>query len=127
MSNNTILETFISAADLSAKRRYAVTPATTTPSNRTQYVTLSTANEAAIGIIVDAPLSTVGNPFTVCVFGKCLAKIGDTVAVGDFLKTDSSGRLVPAALTEDNNIIARAEKAGVVGDEIDVFVSKFTL
>lgn len=76
------------------------------------------ANQASDGILQNAPVS--GDACDVCFEGFCKAVYGATVAAGDFLTTDSSGRLVTA--TSGQIAIAKAYTAGVVGDIASVKV-----
>lgn len=47
-------------------------------------------------------------------------KLGGTVAVGDWLTSDASGRAI-ATTTTGNQVIGRAELAGVSGDIVPYF------
>mgnify|MGYP001766677445 CR=1 FL=1 len=119
-------KSFISAADLSAKTGYAVKLNGSLTNGQAQ-VALAGANETAIGIIKDGGRAS-GDEVSVVFEGATNeARLGDTVTVGDFLKVDSTGRLVTATATGDINIIAQALKSGAVGELIPVIIVKFVL
>lgn len=88
-----------------------------TAADRT-YLRVAAANARIDGILQNAP--TQGEAADVCFSGISKAVYGGTVAAGDFLTTDTSGRLVTAATGELAG--AKAFMAGVVGDVATVRV-----
>ena len=65
----------------------------------------------------------VGDAITVCVQGRCLARISENAALGARLGADGSGDLELADLAT-NSIIAIALQAGSAGDIIAVDVQR---
>lgn len=82
-----------------------------TAADRT-YLRVAAANARIDGILQNAPVA--GDACDVAFDGFCKATYGGTVTAGDYLTTDSSGRLVTAATGELAG--AKAIVAGVVSD-----------
>lgn len=76
------------------------------------------ATDKAIGILQDNP-NTSGNPAEIAISGVCKAFYGGTVAQGDSVGTDASGRMVTRAetstggTTAGNFVLALALQNGV--------------
>lgn len=88
------------------------------------YLRVSAANALSIdGILQNAPIS--GDAADVCFSGVSKAVFGGTVAAGDYMATDASGRLVTA--TTGQNAVARAMMAGVVSDIATVRILNATI
>jgi len=81
---------------------------------------VATANAKCLGI-TGAPATAAEEEIPIIMFGEAEALLGDTVSHGDWLKSDASGDLVPAATAADN-VIALALEDGVDGDIARVFV-----
>lgn len=72
------------------------------------HAVIAGANAVCIGIAAeDAPSGAVGDAVAAAVAGETIAQIGAAVTAGQFLKSDATGKLVPAAAAGDN-IIAQA-------------------
>lgn len=99
------------AADLSAKQFYAVKITAARAVNLA-----STGGEAIYGILQNKPTS--GQAADVGLMGISKAIAGGTIAAGDYLMTDTSGKLITA--TSTNHRIAQALEAGVVNQIITV-------
>lgn len=87
------------------------------------YLLQTAANGRSDGILQNNPVS--GDACNVCYAGICKAVLGGTVAAGDFLTTDTSGRLVTA--TTGQLACAKAMMAGAVGDIATVKVFNGTI
>lgn len=101
------------AADLSTSQYQAIVV------NTSGQAALAGANAAlADGILHNLPKS--GEMARVIIARGVVAKarLGGTVTQGAHLTTDATGRLVVA--TTGQNVVAKAHRAGVVGDIIDV-------
>lgn len=73
--------------------------------------------DSIIGVTTDIP-AALGERADVILAGVADVLYGGTVARGDWLTTDASGRAVTAAPTAgvNNNVIGRALVSGVLGD-----------
>ena len=81
------------------------------------------ANAPAFAILEESNVS-IGEPISAIVLGEAVAVIGAAVNAGQYLVTDSQGRLVPATGVSNQNIVARAVSSGSsAGDYIVVLVS----
>jgi len=81
------------------------------------------ANAPAFAILEESNVS-IGDTISAVVFGEAVAVIGAAVAAGQYLVSDSQGRLVPASGNLNQNIVARAVSSGsVAGDYIIAFVN----
>lgn len=79
------------------------------------------AGQRAFGIVAETVSS--GEAATVVRFGDALAIAGGTVAYGDYVKVDATGKLVTIAGTAGEEIVGRAESAAAAsGNEFIVFV-----
>lgn len=84
----------------------------------------SAATDKVIGIAQNE-VTASGDTVEVAIQGGgAKAKLGGTVAFGDFLASNGSGALV-ATTTADDNVIAQAMQSGVSGDVIGVEVVSF--
>ena len=101
--------TLIAAADMSAKRFYAISV------DSAGKAAIVGANERIAGIIQDAPKADQAG--AVVINGVSLAVYGGTVTAGADLITDSAGRLVAATGGAGEVIVATALTGGAV-DEI---------
>lgn len=91
---------------------------------RTNIALAAAATDAIIGI-AQVACANVGDPVEVAVPGggaKGLA--GGTITAGDFLTSDSSGKLVTTTSANDH-VIAQAMESAVVGDLLAVHVVSF--
>jgi len=94
MSDN-IIKSFYASADLSAKQYYVVKP-----SSGDLQCALGTNSERTIGVLQNKPAS--GEAAAVCVAGVCKAMLGaDSLSVGDFLTSDTLGKLVQTAAADE--------------------------
>jgi hypothetical protein len=86
----------------------------------------ATANAVCYGITA-APTTVADEDAPVVQFGETEAMLGDTVTLGThfFLKSDSTGRLVPIGSGSAQNIVAIPLESGAVGDIAHVFVMRF--
>jgi hypothetical protein len=81
----------------------------------------SAATDKIMGISNSAP-SAADEMMEVCLQGGgAKGKLGGTVAAGDFLTSDASGKLI-ATTTENDRLIAMAMEAGAADDLIAVEV-----
>jgi len=122
MDNTKVTKSFISQADYSAKKGYAVYVNATIGFNKQPKVTLAGANAAnVIGIVEDGGRQS-GDEVCVVVSGSVEMAILGTggATVGDFLKTDSNGALVTSLGSGTDNVVAVALGTGVAGDFIPV-------
>lgn len=107
------LGTIVAAADLSAKRYYAVALGSG------GWGVPSVAGQKVAGILLNDPES--GQVAEVQTSEICPAKFGGTIAAGDRLSVTSAGKLKVAE--KGDYVIARALVAGVDGDEGTVLVT----
>jgi len=112
---------FISAADLSDKVGYAVKLDGTLGFNNQPKVNLAGAGDVVIGIIYDGGRQS-GDEVTVVLAGICEGYCGDTVVVGNLLKAEAGGGLVPAANTTDEQVCAIALGSGADGEKVAVLI-----
>jgi hypothetical protein len=104
----------VAAADLSAKQFYAVKITGPRAVNLA-----STGGEAIYGILQNNPIS--GLAADVGIDGVTKAVIGAAVTAGDFLMTDTSGRLITS--TGSNHRVAQTLETGsTAGQLVTVFV-----
>jgi len=86
-------------------------------------VAATAATDKIIGILQNAPTA---NQFADVLLrnsaGTSKAKLGGTVAAGDYLTSNGSGALV-TTVTAGNEIVGRAIKAGASGDVAEVIVN----
>ncbi len=75
------------------------------------------ATDLLVGVLQNAPTS--GEQATYRFLGTSKVKLGGTVAIGDWVTTDSAGKGV-ATTTDGNIVIGKALDAGVDGDIIEV-------
>lgn len=99
---------FTAAEDLSAKQYYAVSLGSSGVSAAT------VAGQKVVGILQNDPAS--GAAASVAIGGISLAKMGGTVAIGDYLTPTSAGKLV-ASQNVDDHIVGIALAAGA-SDEL---------
>jgi len=125
MSNDRVVKTYAAKADYSAKQGYAVFLDDEDAVKNTPVATLCTANARGIGIIVDPPYAA-DYGMGVCVDGYCKAIAGGTVTVGNPLKADANGALVLAD-TDQDKVIAIAQKDAASGEQFDVKISVYDL
>lgn len=81
------------------------------------------ATDKLIGV-VEGVAPALGERFTVVLFGLADVTYGGTVARGDPLTSDASGRAVTAAPAAGSNVrlIGFARQSGVVGDVAEIMV-----
>ena len=73
-------------------------------------------------ILVEAGGSETNAECTICLYGKCKAKIGNGgVNEGADLTSDTNGEVI-ATTTADNFTVGRALHAGADGDECEILV-----
>lgn len=117
-SGEILSDTYKAAADLSTKQYYAMKIA-----GDNQVNICSAATDAAFGILLNKPVS--GGAAEVVTVGKTYAITdgsGTSIAAGDWLGPNSSGKLVKKA-TADYSVCARALQASSAdGTIIEVFV-----
>ena len=75
------------------------------------------------GITTDVGCSQAGNRIDVQEDGETRLTLGGTVAAGDWLASDDSGRGVAAT---EGNIIAQAKESGNPNEGIRVNITRFT-
>lgn len=76
------------------------------------------AGESGLGVIQDEPIA--GEPGNVMIIGVSKVECGDTIGQGDPVKSDASGKGVPAS---DGDItLGTALEAGADGEVIDVLI-----
>ena len=117
MSDN-IVKSFEAAEDLSAKRYYAVQP-----SSGDKKCALGTNSERCLGILQNKPES--GEVAQVVIAGICPAIINtNSLSVGDFLTSDTLGKLVQTAAADEFVIAMLVDDSDTVlaGDVRDVMV-----
>jgi len=102
------------AADLSANQFQAVKVVS---SSGTKVNIPSASGDDIIGILQNAPESN--EAAEVMVTGVSKAKLGDTVAIGDKLQIDASGRLVPVGAGQ---VVARSLAVGAVNEIVSVLL-----
>ena len=100
--------------DLSAKQFFALEIATDGDVELADATT-----DAPVGILLNKP--SAGEAAEIIHSGVSKAKVGGTVAAGDFLGPDTDGMLI-AVTADTKTYCARALQAGVDGDVIDVIV-----
>lgn len=109
------VETFTlpAGADLSAKQFYFV------ELNNTGKVTVcNSAGERAFGVLQNDP--TANQAATIAIGGVAKVIAGDTIAIGDQIATDASGRAIPA--TTGQIVLGDAISAGAVGNVVSVLL-----
>ena len=99
----------LAAADLSTKQFYAVKITAARAVNLA-----STGGEAIYGILQNNPTS--GLAADVGFLGLSKAAVGAAVSAGDYLMTDTTGRLITA--TGVNKRVAQALEAGTVAGQL---------
>lgn len=105
-------KTLVAGEDMSAKQHYIVQLSATG--------TLEVAEGATdliVGVLQNEPLS--GEAALYRFEGTAKVKLGGTVAIGDWVTTDTAGKGV-ATTTDGDIVIGRALEAGVDGDIIEV-------
>lgn len=100
----------IAGADLSAKQFYAVKLTTTAR----QVNLASSGGEEIYGILQNKP--TANQAADVCLLGVTKAVAGAAITAGDFLMTDTSGRLITA--TSTNHRVGQAMEAATAAGQI---------
>jgi hypothetical protein len=103
-----LMHTYVAGADLSTHQYKAVIASTTAAK---QCLLAGAAATGILGVLQNKPAS--GRPGTVMLNGRTKAVYGATVAAGDPLATDASGRFIPAAA---NPRVAIALEAGAVNE-----------
>lgn len=93
MSDN-IVKSFEAAEDLSGKQYYAVEPST-----GNKCCALAGDAERLLGILINKPES--GEAAAVVVNGIVPAILGEAVEIGDFLVSDTIGKLVQAGAADE--------------------------
>lgn len=78
------------------------------------------ATDLLVGVLQNNPAS--GEPATYRFLGTSKVKAGGTIAVGDWITTDSAGKGI-ATTTDGNIVIGKALEAGVTDDIIEVQLS----
>lgn len=104
------------AADYSANRWYLMVHNTSD-----QFELASTLGEQVAGPLMDDPTADQNGTVQLDGIGKVV--LGDTVAIGDSLTPDATGRAV-ATTTSTHYAFGVALDAGVVGDVISVNLDK---
>ena len=83
----------------------------------------SAANSPAIAILEESNVNA-GDTISAIVLGEAVAVIGAAVTAGQYLVTDSQGRMVPASGNANQNVVARAVSSGsTAGDYIVVLLN----
>lgn len=87
------------------------------------------ATDKLIGVSGRIPFAVAGDRGDICRIGISEVEYGGTVAAGDPLTSDATGRAVVAAPAAGSNvrIIGFAEVAGVVGDIGSLYISPCSL
>jgi len=86
-------------------------------------VAATAATDKIIGLLENAPtLNQYGDVLLRNASGTGKAKLGGTVAAGDYLTSDASGRLI-TTVTAGNEIVGRATRAGVVNEISEVLLN----
>lgn len=107
-------------SDLSAKGGYAVNLDATDNNN----VNLAAAATSVPFLLIEgADGSTAKKLCTIAISGRALAKLGGTVAPGDELTSDGTGKWIKT-VTNHQWYGCRAMQIGVTGDEIEVVVER---
>lgn len=107
--------TFKAGADLTGKIGYAVVAT----ENDREVALGSTAGELCVGILINDNIE--GYAVGVALAGEiCKGKLGGAVDCGDGLAVDANGKLQVA--TSGQQVIAKALKAGVANDLVEVEV-----
>lgn len=78
------------------------------------------AGDQPVGILYNKP-SASGQPVELCIDGIAKVAYGGTVADGDWVKADASGKAVTTTTTGDK-VIGKARKAGASGDTGEVLL-----
>jgi hypothetical protein len=90
-----------------------------------QYVTVASAvTDHPIGILLNKPSAKEGAA-SICIGGRCKAKIGGTTALGTLLGVDTDGMLIPVT-ADTKRFCAVALDIGADGDIIDVLVVPYS-
>jgi hypothetical protein len=119
--NESRYQSFIATADLTGKAGYAVA---LDGSNAGQVVLANAQTNKAIGILLVEGIA--GQRVTVLLSngqGTAAAVYGGTVAIGDALTPDSTGKLIATVVAADQ-IVARAKVAGLTGETHEVLLEK---
>jgi hypothetical protein len=82
--------------------------------DRTVLLQVAAGTGEVYGILQNKP--RLGEAADVCISGISKAVYGGTVAAGDNLMTDTSGRLITATTGGTKWVVAKAIVAGVLGD-----------
>lgn len=87
------------------------------------------ATDKLIGVNGRIPFAVAGDRGDICRIGICDVEFGGTVASGDPLTSDATGRAIVAVPAAGSNarVIGFAEVAGVVGDIGSVYLSPCSL
>lgn len=107
MRNEGLTKTLIAGAIVAARR--IVKPGATD----TQVIQGAAATDKLVGVSDLGGAS--GEPMDVILDGIALVEYGGTVAIGDLLTSDATGRAI-ATTTASNRIVGVAMDSGVVGD-----------
>jgi hypothetical protein len=119
--NESRYQSFLATADLTGKAGYAVA---LDGSNPGQVVLANAQTNKAIGILLVEGVAA--QRVTVLLSngqGTAAAVYGGTVAIGDALTPDSTGKLITTT-TSGDQIVARAKVAGVTGEVHEVLLEK---
>lgn len=111
------VETFISAADLSAKQYFVAQLDANGKADLASAVT-----QDLLGIIMDGGAAS-GDPVAVCTAGVAKAISGGTINEGDRLTTDSAGKVI-ATTTAADELIGWALQAAASGDYVEIRVQR---
>jgi len=84
---------------------------------------LATAATALAGITTDVGESESGRRVDVQEDGECQLQLGQSVAAGDWLTSDSQGRGIIASPVDE--VIARAKESGTENEIIRVNITRF--
>jgi hypothetical protein len=82
-------------------------------------IVLAGAGVNVLGVLQDKPIA--GRVGAVCIFGRTSVVYGGTVAAGDPVSSDATGRAV-TTVGATTKIVGKALAAGVVGDVGDVLL-----
>lgn len=112
-SINTCEKTLVAGADLSTTGRYYIVKLDTSGN----IVLATAATGAIVGVLQNKPAS--GEAALYRFGGTTKVICGGTVAIGDWVTTDSAGKAITTT-TEGDCCVGRALKAGVTGDLIEI-------
>lgn len=84
----------------------------------------SAAADAHVGVCAQPGGAAIGTRIDVLISGRAEIEAGGTIARGDFLSADASGRAIRAAAAAGANVrtIGTALESGVLGDLITMIV-----